>query len=67
MKTKLLLDLITSLLLFFSPKITMVFMENEASPSPFYEILFITKIICFILAVFYLNHGITTFLFSKNK
>lgn len=52
MKTKLLLDLITSLLLIFSPKITMVFMENEASPSPFYEILFITKIICFILAVF---------------
>ncbi len=67
MKTKLLLDLITSLLLIFSPKITMVFMENEASLSPFYEILFITKIICFILAVFYLNHGITTFLFSKNK
>ncbi len=65
MKTKLLLDLITSLLLIFSQKITMVFMKNEASPSPFYEILFITKIICFILAVFYLNHGITTFYFQK--
>lgn len=65
MKTELLLDLITSLLLIFSPKITMVFMENEASPSPFYEILFIIKIICFILAVFYINHGITTFLFRR--
>ncbi|KAA0691033.1 hypothetical protein DTX73_05840 [Enterococcus faecium] len=66
-KTKFLLELITSLLFIFSQKITIVFMKNEASPSPFYEILFITKIICFILAVFYLNHGITTFLFSKNK
>ncbi|MCS8593004.1 hypothetical protein EFM62_08835 [Enterococcus faecium] len=66
-KTKFLLELITSLLFIFSQKITIVFMGKEASPSRFYEILFITKIICFILAIFYLNHGITTFLFSKNK